>query len=118
MKVHKGEYKSDGRPVRWIESSRKRELKIEDLIDGLCSHYIRNRVDDEPEPLPDTLTLSSILRTVHTEFDYYGTNAVWTWSDGRLSDEEAFAAREWARGLILAVLPELEIPSGAGQAGS
>ncbi len=115
MKVHKGTYESDGRPVRWIESSRKRELKLEDLIDGLCSHYIRNRVADEPTPLPGWLSVAAIVRVTHQELDHYGTNAVWTWSEGTgLSDEDGLAAREWARHLILAVLPELEIPADAG----
>lgn len=110
MKVHKGTYESDGRPVRWVESARKREFTLNDLIDGLCSRYIRNRTPDDTETLPVCLSKTAIIRTAHEEFDAYGTNATWTWVENNPSDMTSEQARAWAERLVLVVLPGLAIP--------
>ena len=107
MRVHKGIYESNGAPVHWVETATTWEFTLDDLIDGLCSHYIRNRVDGEDEPLPVHLSATALVRTAREEIMRHGTGNTWTWceSSGYDTDE----ARTWARGLILAVLPDLEV---------
>ena len=74
----------------------------------------RDRDEEEDGPLPEYLSVTALVRTAREEFMTYGTNAVWTWAEeqygmdsgGRQQIDEA-----WARGLILAVLPDLELPN-------
>lgn len=109
MRIHKGTYTYDGRPTRWIETTTRWEFNLEELIDGLCSHHHRNRTDDD-DPLPEKLTLHAILRTVREQYKEHGTANTWTWSDSDYNTADHEEARAWARRLILAVLPDLEVP--------
>lgn len=112
MKVHKGTYTHNDAPVRWVETVTRWEFKLEDLISGLCSHYIRHRDEEEDGPLPSQLSVTALVRAAREEFMTYGTNAVWTWAEERYGNartERQEADEAWARGLILAVLPDLEI---------
>lgn len=107
MRIYKGTYVSNDRPVHWVETTTRWEFTLDQLIDGLCSHYHRDRVEGDEE-LPERLTQTAIMRTVREEYERRGTDNVWTWSDNEDSDCEE--ARAWARDLVLAVLPDLEIP--------
>lgn len=107
IKVRKGEY-SNGRPCRWVNTTQRWQFDLSDLIDGLCSKFWRDRIEEDDDPLPEHLTALQIMEIIRDEYKIYGTNAVWTWSDTYGVDDEA--ARAWARRLILAVLPDLEIP--------
>lgn len=108
MRIHKGTHK-DGKPVRWIETRTTWEYELHHLIDGLCSHYIRNRVEGD-DPLPESLTIRKIVDTARKEYELHGTQNVWTWVEEchAMDDEDA---RAWAERLILAVLPGLAVPS-------
>lgn len=107
MRVRRGTYEN-GEPVRWIETRTLWEFNLHELIDGLCSHYVRDRVEDDDGPLPDSLTLHQLVKTAREQYEQHGTANVWTWTESsHAMDEEA--ARTWARGLILAHLPDLEI---------
>ncbi len=111
MKIRKGTY-DNGERVHWIETRPRRDYTLSSLADGLCSHYIRNRVEDgTEEPLPTSLTAAKIVEIAHQEYDAYGTNAVWTWSDGNHTDIDDEQARDWAERLILAALPGLSVPT-------
>lgn len=108
MKIHKGTYKRSGEPVRWIETRTMWEFTLHQLIDGLCSHYIRDRIEEDDAPLPDSLTVHQITKTAREQYERHGTENVWTWveSSHTITDEDA---RAWARKLILAVMPGLEV---------
>lgn len=105
MKIHKGEYKHNGKPVRWIETRTMWRFTLHQLIDGLCSHYVRNRTEGD-DPLPESLTIHQITTAVREEYELHGTMNVPTWPEGQyaMSDDDA---RAWARGVILDVLPGL-----------
>lgn len=105
MKVYKGT-NSRGEQVRWVEPHIVLQLELHELIDGLCSAYVRNRVDGDG-PLPLSMSADKILRTVKEEYERYGFNAVWTWGEQTSQDEEA--ARRWAESLILFAFPELKL---------
>lgn len=108
MKIHRGT-KFDGTiPCRWIEPRTKWEFELSALVTGLCSQYWRNRTDED-EPLPDHLSLDEIIDIVKEQYEHYGTNAVWTWGD-EVHWEEVQEADAWARRLVLAVLPDIEVP--------
>lgn len=110
MRIHKGTYTYDGSPVHWIETRTKWEFTLDQLIDGLCSHYHRNRTEDD-DPLPEKLTTTAIVRTVREQYEEHGTANTWTWSDSDYGSDSAdhAEARAWARGLILAELPGLDV---------
>lgn len=110
MRVHRGTYEVSGDPARWVETTTRWEFNLEQVIDGLCSHYHRNRTDGD-EPPPERLTRTAIMRTVREEYEEHGTANVWTWSDTGYHDRDHDKARAWARALILAVFPDLEIPT-------
>lgn len=105
MKVYKGT-NSRGEQVAWIEPRITMQLELHELIDGLCSKYVRNRTDGD-EPLPLSMSADEIVSTVKDEYAHYGTNAVWTWGEQTGQNEEA--ARKWAKSLILFAFPELEV---------
>ncbi len=107
MKIRRGTKGPDRTPCHWIEPRIAYQWEIHDLVDGLCSEYFRNRTDDD-DPLPEHLTYDEIIDTVKEQYKEHGTNNVWTWSDGGDFDENE-KARAWARRLILAVLPDLEV---------
>jgi hypothetical protein len=110
MKIHKGTVGADKRPCRWIEPRTTWQFSLNDLIDGLCSYYWRHRTaDDETDPLPETLSLDDIVRTVKEEFESYGLSNTWTWCEQVYSDS-VDEARTWATRLILAVLPDIDVP--------
>lgn len=104
MKVHKGT-NHRGEKVRWIEVRPVFQLELHELIDGLCSEFIRNRTDDD-KPLPAAMSAAEIVRVVRLEYAGLGMNHVWTWAEQTGQDEDA--AREWARNLVLDAFPELE----------
>lgn len=79
-------------------------LCLEELINGLCSAYCRNHVEEDDGPLPNRLSQEKILESVRDEYAAWGTNAVWAWAD-RNPDEEAHHA--WARDIIVAAFPEM-----------
>lgn len=109
MKIHKGTYEHSGEPVRWIETRTMWEFTLSQLIDGLCSHYIRDRIEEDDGPLPESLTLHQITKTTREEYEQHGRQNVWTWTESgqyTISDEDA---RAWARTVVLAVLPDLEV---------
>ena len=109
MKVRRGRNTRTGAPVRWIETRTTWEFDLIDMINALCSFHIRNRTEDTyaDDPLPDSLSVRDIVRTVREETEHHGVN-VWTWTESHHGMTDA-DARAWARGLILAVLPDLEI---------
>lgn len=114
MKIHKGTFISTGQPTAWVETRTKWEFDLNDLINGLCSHYRRHCDEDEDPDLPEPgdLAATAVLRYVRQEYVLYGTNAVWTWSEEEdLTPDEDTEARAWARSVILAVLPGLEVPA-------
>jgi hypothetical protein len=49
------------------------------------------------------------MDVVKDEYRRHGTNNVWTWSDNG-EYEENEKARAWATALVLAVLPDIEVP--------
>lgn len=108
MKIHKGTYEN-GDPIRWIETRTTWEYELHHLIDGLCSHYIRDRVEEDDGPLPDSLTLHQITKTAREQYERHGSENVWTWTESGHSDITDEDARAWARKVILAVLPGLEV---------
>lgn len=105
MRVYKGT-NNRGDRIAWIEPRITLQLELHELIDGLCSKYVRNRVDwDDPFPL--SMSADEIVSIVKEEYAHYGINAVWTWSEQTGQNEEE--AREWAKSLILSAFPELEV---------
>lgn len=109
MRVYRGTKDPKETPCRWIEPRTTWQWELHDLVDGLCSKYCRDRVEDEDDPLPKRLTLAEILDHVKHEYARHGMNNVWTWSDnGDYEGNEE--ARAWASDLILAVLPDIEVP--------
>lgn len=112
MKIHRGTKFNGTIPCRWIEPRTKWQFELDDLIIGLCSHYWRDRTDDD-DPLPETLTINEIVETVKEQHTRWGTNAVWTWGD-ELDEQDSEEAHAWARRLILAILPDLEVPKETG----
>jgi hypothetical protein len=106
MRVRKGV--QGDRRCHWIQTSVTHQWELHDLVDGLCSHYIRYHVEEHDGPLPESLTAAQIVKITKEECGTYGTSAVWTWSEGYNVDSEA--ARAWARGVILRVFPELDVP--------
>jgi hypothetical protein len=100
MKVYRGD-----NGLHWIEPRIVLQLDLEEVIDGLCSRFIRNRCEEDG-PLPDSMTREEILEIVRREYRYYGTNAAWTWTESPQQDVKT--SREWARRLIIAVFPEME----------
>jgi hypothetical protein len=111
MRVYRGTYERDGSPVHWVETRTKWEFTLDQLIDGLCSHYHRNRIEGD-DPFPEKLTATAVVRTVREQYEEHGTANVCTWSDSDYGSdrEDHNKARAWARELILAVLPDLDIP--------
>lgn len=97
--------RTTGKETNRITMRREDHLCLTEMIDGLCSKYVRNRCDDDA-PLPDTLSGRAVMESVKEQYDMYGTNATWTWSDD-LSSEDAQKYSDWARALILAVWPEM-----------
>lgn len=108
MKIRRGTKDPDETSCRWIEQRISYEWELDDLIDGLCSEYWRDRYDGD-DPLPDHLSLDKIIGVVKGEYKRRGTDNVWTWSDSS-EYEKAEEARAWARSMILAVLPDIEVP--------
>lgn len=109
MRVRQGTY-PDGRLVRWVETSPVIQFELEELIDGLCSHYWRNWCEGDEAP-PARLTEQKLMKAVREEYLLYGTNAVWTWCES-VSDVTGTGARNWARRVILAVFPDFETKEG------
>ncbi len=110
MKIHEGTKGADRRPCHWVQPHTVWRWDLDDLVNGLCSHFFRNRYEGDGVEVPEHMTLLKILEIVRGEYESYGENAVWTWSDG-ISAEQDTSSREWARGVILRVLPGLEVPS-------
>lgn len=77
------------------------DLALSELVDGLCSKYIRHG-DEEP---PESLTPAKIIETVKEQYAHYGTNAVWTWVESGAHYMTNDEAREWAEGIIIAAFP-------------
>lgn len=105
MKIHSGTDRDTGLPSRWIEPRTDWQFTLDDLVDGLCSHYIRDRTYDDGE-LPSELSLASVIGTVKQEYAYRGTSTLWTWR--AQTGQDVGEAEAWARALVLAVLPSLE----------
>lgn len=81
------------------------DLSLNEMVDGLCSKYIRNGADEIE--LPESLSAAQILDTIRAEYAHYGMNATWTWCESgtfHMTDDEA---REWAERLIIAAFPEM-----------
>lgn len=80
------------------------DLALSELVDGLCSKYIRHGTNEE---IPESLTKAQIVAAVKEQYAHYGTNAVWTWVESggyHMTDDEA---RAWAERLIIAAFPEM-----------
>jgi hypothetical protein len=108
VKVYRGTKGPQKTPCRWIEARITHEWEIHDLVDGLCSKYHRDWIEEDG-PLPERLSLAKIMDVVKDEYRRHGTNNVWTWSDNG-EYEENEKARAWATTLVLAVLPDIEVP--------
>lgn len=108
MKIHQGTKFGGAVRCRWVEQHITYQWELEDLVNGLCSKYIRDRVDED-EALPSRLTRAQVVDTVKEQYRYWGINAVWTWSDDCDNAEDG---RDWATRIILAVLPDIEVPKG------
>ncbi|MGI5404184.1 hypothetical protein ACQEVG_32980 [Streptomyces sp. CA-135486] len=81
-------------------------LNLSELVDGLCSAYVRNMPSGELEQLPEQLSATRILETVRDEYEQHGTANVWTWSESTGEDDNE--CREWAQRIIFAAFPEME----------
>jgi hypothetical protein len=97
---------SDPREFKTVAMRSERLLSLDEMVDGLCSKYWRDRYDGD-DGVPDSLSLPEVWETVRGEYDRHGSANTWTWSDACLyaSAEEA---RKWARDIILTVIPELK----------
>ncbi|ATN93720.1 hypothetical protein SEA_ABT2GRADUATEX2_50 [Streptomyces phage Abt2graduatex2] len=81
------------------------DLTLSDLINGLGSRYGRN-VHDVSETEFHQLSRKDMMDVIKDEYAYYGTSAVWTWSDH--TDSDVIKAVElWAENLILRHFPEM-----------
>lgn len=109
MKIHKGTQGSGEfkRPCRWIEPRTTWEFELQDLLNGLGSHYWRDHREGD-EPPSATLTADGVVAIAKGEHERYGTETIWTWADS-IDDVTHAVAEKWARDIILAVLPELEV---------
>lgn len=106
MRIHSGTYQ--GRPSRWVEPRTRWQFDLADMVDGLCSHYVRHWTPGD-DPWPESLPLARIVEVVKEEFEQRGRDTVWTWCEQvaytHCTPDEA---RRWARGLVLARLPALD----------
>lgn len=111
MKIFRGTKGADRRRCHWIEPRTTWQFELQDLVYGLGSHYWRDRCEGD-EPPPEELSASGVIAIVKQEYERYGTNAVWTWTD-HLEEGEYEKAEAWARAVILRVLHELEVEGPA-----
>lgn len=109
MKIYRGTKFNGTIPCRWIQPRTMWQWDLDDLINGLCSKYWRHRYPDD-DPLPDHLTIDEIVDVTKEQYEHYGTNAVWTWTEEGLDEEGSKEAHAWARRLILTVLPDIDVP--------
>ncbi|MGW6602875.1 hypothetical protein [Streptomyces sp. NPDC055036] len=81
-------------------------LNLTELVDGLCSSYVRNMPSGGLEELPEQLSATRILEMVRDEYEQHGTANVWTWSES--TGEDNSECRKWAQRIIFVAFPEME----------
>lgn len=81
-------------------------MSLSELETGLGSRYARHHGDGDPLELP-RLTGAQILEVVREEYELYGTNAVWTWTE-RKDDMIVRAVELWAEDVIVQAFPEMD----------
>ncbi|QCX75729.1 hypothetical protein C9F11_10245 [Streptomyces sp. YIM 121038] len=95
-----------GKHTKRITAQVVHHLSLDDMANALCSAYARNTPAEELGSLPERLPITRIMEAVREQYETYGTNAVWTWSDdARDVDQET--CRGWAKRVIVAALPEM-----------
>jgi len=109
MKVRKWINSLSGVSTLRVTVRVEHHLSLDEMVDGLCSHYVRDWDVDDNGPRPTRLSAREIVDTVRDEYAQHGIRNVWTWSDGEPYDRNE-AHRLWARLLILDACPEFRDP--------
>lgn len=81
------------------------DLTLSQMVTGLGSRYGRNVAHEDLE-LPQ-LGRAEMVETIKEEYAFYGTNAVWTWTD-RADEMSVKAVELWAEDLILKHFPKMD----------
>ncbi|WJV49897.1 hypothetical protein [Streptomyces flavofungini] len=97
--------RNSGKLTNRITVRVEHHLCLAEMVDALCSEYVRNVLVEELETLPERLSAKRVLEAVRAQYEYYGTNAVWTWSDD--VPLESDDCRAWAERVIIAAFPEM-----------
>lgn len=82
------------------------DLTLSEMITGLGSQYGRNVPSGEEPELPQ-LSRKEMVEAIKAEYAYYGTNAVWTWTESADAYQK-YAVELWAEDLILKHYPEMD----------
>lgn len=97
--------RTSGKETNRVTVRIEHRMALSDMVNGLCSEHARNFIEGDDE-LPESLSAAKIIDTVRDQYEYWGTNAVWTWVD-ELGYDESKTYTEWAERLIIAAFPEM-----------